>query len=142
MENSGGRPDKIDKFTKAFKEIVEQDFNALDLTEEELVLLTNELLEDNDKIAYSTFRNYKSGNGKNIDFTEFLAVYKKAFLKQKKNHLKKLRENETGWQRFAWILERKEKTLNKAIIDYNATKTKDIKDNLDDNHDLKVKIVR
>jgi len=126
-----GRPNKIQAFTNAFREVVNEDLNTLDLTEEELVLLTNEKLNDEDKICYSTFKNYKIGKGKNIDITDFLAVYKKAFIIQKKTLLKKLRE-EDSWQRYAWQLERKEKALNKTIIDYEATKGKE-KENNDQN---------
>ncbi|BAQ84164.1 hypothetical protein [uncultured Mediterranean phage uvMED] len=121
-KNKGGRPSKIDAFTDAFDIVVNEDNNAIDLTEEELVLLTNDKLEEKERIHYNTFRNYKRGIGKDLDFTRFLSLYKKAFLKQKKSLLKKLRESETGWQRFAWLLERKEETLNKAIIDYKATR--------------------
>ena len=110
-EKDKWRPSKFDNFLIAFEKVVENEINAIILTDEELFIKTNELLKWEDKICYTTFKNYKSEAIKGIEeerfYNGFLSVYKKALLNQKSSLFSKLQSDPQSWQRFAWIIERK-----------------------------------
>jgi len=111
-KNKGGRPSKAKNFLVAMGDVLNEDINSIILTDEELFLLANEKLNSKDKICYATFKNYKSNSSKltaetKALYDEFLALYKKAILKQKKGLFTSLKKDEKAWQRYAWIIERK-----------------------------------
>ena len=112
-----GRPTKLtDKFIEIAKKILDEDMNAIILTDEDLIFLINEELkkENIETIANSTFRNWKANNKEdNIDELdemgkEFLALIKNALIRERNNLFEKLKTEEAGlWQKYAWIIERK-----------------------------------
>ena len=72
-----GRPTKLTpELIDILKKIVD---NAIYLTDENLVFLLNEKLEEKNKIAIGTFKNYKSGKSQseNDIITEFCTLIKK-----------------------------------------------------------------
>lgn len=107
--NKWWRPDKKEAFIKAMSEVLNDDMNAIIMTDEELFILANEKLDKEDKICYTSFKNYKSEWIKEENkelFNKFLSIYKRALLLQKANLFKSLKD-ETLWQKYAWIIERK-----------------------------------
>ena len=107
-----GRPPKWENWTKVFEEVFNEDHpvgNVIIYTDEELVDMVNEKLDKEDRISYRSFRSYKAGE---IDdegiLSVFVACYKRAMRLQKANLQEGLvTEPPGGWQRYAWILERK-----------------------------------
>jgi hypothetical protein len=95
------------------EEVINQDINAIILTDEELVFEINDIVSKDLRINERTFRRWKTKNKK--DETEeldemgfrFVLIIKKALIKQKKNLFDKFREEPNQWQRWAWIIERK-----------------------------------
>jgi hypothetical protein len=139
MKYYGARNTKInDNIINAFKEVLDDGMNALIMTDEELCILVNEKLSDEDKFAYSTFKNWKSKNKDNLEdktsrynvdkYKEILALIKKALIIQKDNLFKRL-GCDKDWTKWAWIIERKFDAWN---IRYKAeiknTDEKDVKD--------------
>lgn len=121
-QNLGGRPTKLNSVIIAkIKEVIEEDINAIILTDEELVMLANEKLDDFDKFSYSAFQDWKAhilGSKQKEDvvvpeenqklYDKLGGVIKKALFQQKANLFAKMRdEDERSWQRYAWIIERK-----------------------------------
>lgn len=130
-KNPWGRPSKIEKVTKALETVLHKDINAVILTDEELFILVNEELEQNDRICYATFKNYKAevNNPEKAEeiaiYEKFLALYKKALLKQKADLFQKLHNDPQAWQRYAWIIERKFDAWNLRNIGVNTVKITD-----------------
>ena len=114
------RPSKIDKFIEKAKEVLFKESLML-LTDEELVFLINEELDDKDKIAQVTFKKWKSGDYSELGETgkEFLSLIKKALVIQKESLFKKFQNDDRAWQRWAWIIERKFSEWNLKIITEN-----------------------
>ena len=118
VKNKGGRPSKLTKkWIEVANEIVNEDINAIILTDEELVFLINEKVEEKERISDRTFKRWKKKNkeddeeeeDKELDELgkEFCHLYKKALMKQKKDLFNSLKNDDKQWQRFAWIIERK-----------------------------------
>ena len=110
------RPSKIEKFTQAMWEVLQDWLNAIILTDEELFLLANDKLNEEERICYATFKTYKASEiqDEKAIYSDFLALYKKALLKQKQNLFRKLEweskewdKYQNQWQKYAWIIERK-----------------------------------
>lgn len=144
-KNPWWRPSKIEKVTNALEKVLNKDINAVILTDEELFILVNEELEKNDRICYTTFKNYKA-DVKNPEKSEeiaiyekFLSLYKKALLKQKADLFTKLHNDPQAWQRYAWIIERKFDAWNLRNIGVNKNDNTNL--NLDssdiENKDMK-----
>lgn len=102
-----GRPTKLLTWIEAFQKVVNEDINAIILTDDELRMLTNELVEENQQITDRTFESWKAGDLKDRIYFDFLRLYKKALTIQKKNLFKKLQSDDDKWQKYAWIIERK-----------------------------------
>ena len=133
MASKVGRPSKIDKFIVVAKDVLFRKDLML-LTDEELVFLINEELEDKDKVAIRTFKLWKSGdyNEKGETGKEFLPLIKKALLTQKENLFKKFANDDRAWQRWAWIIERKFSEWNLKQISENLNKVEaTIKEEID-----------
>jgi len=113
-KNKGGRPTKLTKdWLKVAEEVVNNDINAIILTDEELVSEINDRIVKENRISDRTFRRWKS-KSKDEDVKEldeigssFVLLIKRALIKQKKHLFEKFREEPNQWQRWAWILERK-----------------------------------
>jgi hypothetical protein len=108
------RPTKLtDNFIEVATGIIFDDINAIILTDEELVMLINEKLEEKARISDRTFRRWKDKNkdDKVEDLDEigksFVLLIKKALVIQKRHLFDKFREEPNQWQRWAWIIERK-----------------------------------
>ena len=113
-KNKGGRPTKLTKdWLKVAEEVVNNDINAIILTDEELVSEINDRIVKENRISDRTFRRWKS-KSKDEDVKEldeigssFVLLIKRALIKQKKHLFEKFREEPNQWQRWAWIIERK-----------------------------------
>ena len=113
-KGKNGRPTKLTKdWLKVAEEVVNNDINAIILTDEELVSEINDRIVKGNRISDRTFRRWKS-KSKDEDVEEldelgssFVLLIKRALIKQKKHLFEKFREEPNQWQRWAWILERK-----------------------------------
>jgi len=124
-KNLWWRPSKYEKFLEAMQKVLDDWINAIIFTDEELFIACNELLEDKEKICYTSFKNYKSEAKESEEFglyNGFLSVYKKALQNQKKNLFDSLKNDPQAWQRFAWIIERKFSDWNLRTITENNNK--------------------
>ncbi len=127
------RPSKIDRFIEVAKDVLFRDGLML-LTDEELVFLINENLDESEKVAIRTFKLWKSGDyaEKGETGKEFLPLIKKALIIQKETLFKKFSNDDRAWQRWAWIIERKFSEWNLKNINENKndnTHTGEIKIN-------------
>jgi len=125
------RPTKLTvKFIEATKAVLFKDINSIIHTDEDLLMLINELLDKKDRIHYNTLKNWKAktkeGNELDELGSEFLSLYKKALSEQKANLFKSLKSDDKAWQRFAWIIERK-------FGDWNIRQKVDVSGNMDMN---------
>lgn len=140
MAHAGWRPKKYEKFLEAMEKVLWENINAIIFTDEELFLNCNDLLTWDDKICYTTFRNYKKEAIKNSDeellYNQFLSLYKKALSNQKKNLFDSLKSDPQAWQRFAWIIERKFSEWNLRIISENKNVNENY--NIQDDEMLKI----
>lgn len=103
-----GRPSKLNqKVIDALQRVV--DTEILFTTDEEMVMLINEILPEESQFTYDAFSKWKREKSQtdNPFYPQFLHLIKKALLKEKKRLLKLLSTDEKSWQRYAWILERK-----------------------------------
>lgn len=102
-----GRPTKIAEFTKVLEKILTSE-NMVALTDEDIVFLVNEELEEDERIHQSTFQKWKAGKIEDEEAgKEFLRLYKKALIKEKTNLMTSLKTEDWQWQKMAWIIERK-----------------------------------
>jgi hypothetical protein len=111
------RPDnparpKWEKFVQALERVVNAPHGvgyAIVWTDEQILDATNELLDPEDRLDWRTLRRYKAGEIKDdVVAGAFVSCYKKALRIQADNLFELLRSDVPGgWQRYAWILERK-----------------------------------
>jgi len=128
------RPTKInDTIIQAFQTVVNEDFNSIFLTDEELVILVNELLKPRDQFSYSAFKDWKAFALKSkvdsspenlLKYRELESLIKRALIKQKKTLFQKFQED-SQWQKWAWILERK-------FADWNLRQLSEVRHDADD----------
>ena len=107
------------EWINAFDKVVNDDYNAIYLTEEELRILTNEEYGDVNYICENTFTNWKKGELQGDDIIMFLGVYKRALIKQKKILFGNMSTDDKAWTRWAWIIERKFSEWNLKHISEN-----------------------
>lgn len=105
-------PSKIEKFTQALEQVINTEHSvgyAIIFTDKDLLAMTNDLLDPDDKITQSTFENYKAGNlTDDVRLDVFLGLYKRALMNQSANLFERLSTDVAGaWQRWAWVIERK-----------------------------------
>lgn len=106
-KNLGGRPTKMtEKFQKVAEEIIYA--NILACTDEDILFLINEKLDESEKICDATWENWKAGKQSDDDRKSwFLGLIKRALIIEKNNLLNSLKTDDKAWQRWAWIIERK-----------------------------------
>lgn len=106
-KNLGGRPTKMtEKFQKVAEEIIYS--NILACTDEDILFLINEKLDESEKITSRTWKNWKAGKQDDDDRNSwFFPLIKKALVIEKNNLLNSLKTDDKAWQRWAWIIERK-----------------------------------
>ena len=133
MSGKMGRPPKIKTFISVAEDVLFRDGLML-LTDEELVFLINEELEQKDKVSDRTFARWKAKQFNEDDDIgkTFVMLIKKALIIQKENLFKKFSNDDRAWQRWAWIIERKFSEWNLKNINENKndnTHTGEIKIN-------------
>lgn len=118
-----GRKSKLPDFIIAFEEFLKtNEEDVIYLTDNELRICVNDLLEEKAQISDATFENWKAGNIKESqEYLKFLGLYKKALLNQKRELFKCLKSDPQAWQRIAWIIERKFSEWNLKNINENKT---------------------
>ena len=124
----------------AFEKILEDSTNVLMCTDEELVLMTNDILDEKDRICENTFIWWKAGKiteEYKETYTKFLGLYKKALTKEKKSLMIRFQADQWQWQKWAWIIERKFDEWNIRIKTDN--KNENTNKNLNVNGSLKEK---
>jgi hypothetical protein len=111
--------DEFEKIVTAEQQITDRDgkrvqvmnTRAVALTDIELIEATNERLEPNQRITRQTFENWKKAwtdGTLDPDIAErFFCVYQKAVRTIKESLFNAIVFDANGWQRFAWIMERK-----------------------------------
>lgn len=111
--NKGGRPTKLNSaFIIKAKEVL-KDESIILFTDIELVEEINDRLPKEARISIKTYESWKSkyisADLEEIEVLgiEFIGVLKKAIRTQKKMLLNKMIDPNAGWQKFAWIIERK-----------------------------------
>jgi hypothetical protein len=112
-----GRPSKAPRFIEAVRELIpdDDDWNSwvIACTDEDLLFMLNSKLDVEERISESTWRRYKRGEAGIARQDEeclsvFLTVYKRSLLGMKRMCVEKLEADiPGGWQRWAWMLERK-----------------------------------
>ena len=97
------RPSKLtDNVIKILREILQDDSLILAYTDADILDELNDRLTPDERITRKTFENWQSE--KNI---EFFTLIKKARDRTKRNLINKMQSEKQGWQRFAWLLERR-----------------------------------
>lgn len=132
-----GKQAKINKdWLKAIEHVLNEDDNAVVLTDEQLFIMTNEHLKSIGKedcqVAYRTAQDYKLWiEPKHAKYQallkEFRMLYKIALIKQKINLFKNLKKEDKARQKYAWIIERKFSDWNLRNITYNIPVEKEWK---------------
>jgi len=124
IKDKGWRPTKIEDFVEAFEKVLEN--NELDvviLTDDELRIACNDLLEERAQISQSTFEKWKAWKAKDsVEYTKFLRLYKKALINQKRNLFEAVNKWDNNWQSRSWIIERKFSEWNLKQITDNTNK--------------------
>jgi hypothetical protein len=142
-----GRPSKMRTFTQALytlfkvpdKRIAVDDggediglnFRVIAMTDEGLVSCVNDMVDEKDRITLRTFERYKRGeigandpDGENVSL--FLSAYKRAIDQQRFALARALADDVPGgWQRYAWLLERKFDDFN--LRSKSVDETPDVK---------------
>jgi len=104
-----------DNIIQAFKDVLDEDSNAIILTDKELCIMVNDRLED-DSFSYSAFKDWKAfatdkktetSEGNAVLYNKLRSLIEKALIIQKQNLFKKFRDEPHQWQKWAWIIERK-----------------------------------
>lgn len=120
------RPTKLtEKVIETLRLVIDEDHNALVCTDEELLFLTNELLEPEERISYRTFQRYKHLAKAHIDPQDYheylhdenctpekLELYQALHsqltrnnIKVKNQCMKEIQAAEKGWEKYRWILQ-------------------------------------
>ncbi len=119
------RPTKLtEKVIEALKTVVNEYYNALVCTDEELVFLTNERLEPHERISYRTFQRYKQLAKSHIEdqlYDQYLepedataekqSLYRalgeqliRTNIKVKNMCMDEIMQARKGWERYRWLL--------------------------------------
>ena len=116
---------KMKKWIIALKKVLEMDNISL-LSDTDLVFLVNKELQPFERIALSTFYNWKAGRytgGNEEIIIEFIELIKESLIKQKIEIEKKMfSDTVTNWQKYAWFLERKFSEWNLKHISENINR--------------------
>lgn len=117
----GGRPKKLsDKIIRILKKLLKNEKNVKYCTDEELILLINEKLNDKEKISIDTWKRWKKGDFKRDDeqldiwgeteesiYQKFCTLTALALIEQKHALFENLEAADRTWSKWAWIIERK-----------------------------------
>ncbi len=113
-KKKNGRPTKLTKkFIDVANEVITYNINAIIHTDEDLLFLINDKLSKKERIDDRTFQRWKAkareGNEEELDKNgkTFVVLIKRNLILQKDRLFSDLQDDPKGWQRFAWILERK-----------------------------------
>lgn len=131
------RPSKITKWVVAFEKVINEPMNSLLCTDEDLVFLVNERLDEWEKIDLTSFQNWKAWklSDEYADvYKEFLCLYKKALMAERQSLMIKFQWEEGQWQKWAWIIERKFDEWNIRIKSEVKGENKNINVNTDISH--------
>ena len=124
------RQGKLQSFTKKMEMILEGNIEtdgvlgpAIIYTDTELVELVNSQLGKEQQISIKTFKKWKSGdmpkahNSMEAQIIErFAECYRRALMEQKKNLFDAMAADVPGgWQKWAWIIERKFREWNPSL---------------------------
>lgn len=110
-KHPGWRPTKLTQnLLDKFQEVLDEKQNALLCTDEELLMLLNEKIEDEkDRVSEDSFQRYKAwtlDSNKEL-VAKFCGLYQKALLKQRDDLFERMKWDTQARQRRAWIIERK-----------------------------------
>lgn len=117
----GRQPKLTKKFLKIARKVVKNENTAICFTDEDLLYLINEYLNENEKVSKRAFEEWKSGNTpKQLPneahiFRELMITIR---IKQKQFLFRVMLSNKTKqWRKWAWMIERKfpEWRLNQQI---------------------------
>lgn len=117
----GGRKTKLTaSFLRIATKVISDGINAIIFTDEELLFQINEELPVKKRITSRTFERWKVANSADksdrldVNGRLFCRLIKKALQIQKKHLFDRMHDSNdsVGWQRFAWIIERKFKDWN------------------------------
>jgi len=120
-----GRPPKWETWVKKMDEVLNRNHPvgyAIVYNDEMLLAVVNSELPEEDRISKRTFNYYKNeGHIEDGSIASvFVATYQKALSIQADNILRKMTEDVPGgWQKWAWIMERKfdEWNLRAKVVD-------------------------
>ena len=105
------RPTKLtDRFIIAANEVINEEINAIILTDEELLSKINDKLPEEAQVSVETWKDWKAGTSpveQNKLLDTFHLLIKKALIRQKSDLFRKMGYDDKAWQRWAWIIERK-----------------------------------
>lgn len=105
------KPTKLtDKFFKIAENIINDDMNAIIYTDEQLLFLINDKLDEKDRIGDRTWEEWKAGTSpvhETEKLDKFRALLKKALAKQQATLFLNMKKDQKVWQKWAWIIERK-----------------------------------
>lgn len=107
-----GQQPKWEAFTEAMDKVLNSEHPigyAIIWTDEQLLDAVNEQLDEEQHISYRTLMRYKAGEIKDESvLSVFVSQYKKALRLQVDNLFRKMDDAVPGgWQKYAWIAERK-----------------------------------
>ena len=149
-----GRPSKLGThIVSAFREVLSDEMNILACTDRQLFCLLNDQLAAHEKVSYRSFQRYKAhamtigAEMEDCETDEELAAYEAfdpvyrtmynlftlALINQKKVLLYKILDEEQGWRRYQWMLERKFREWNLRFdkedlpIDIDTPKVPEVK---------------
>lgn len=103
---------KWGRFIEKMREVLDTEHPvgyAIIFTDEDLVEMVNDRLPVEDRIDIRTFKRYKAGEIRDDEVLDvFVSYYKRALTQQSANlHERLATDVPGGWQRWAWIIERK-----------------------------------
>lgn len=116
-----------ENYIKALHEVVNNEFNAIALTDEDLRESVNAQLPEDEQISHRTFEYWKAGESAENKghYDTFCTIIKKARSDQKRELINLLLHDEKAWQRYAWLLERKFPEWNLKKLQENTIKMPD-----------------
>ena len=113
-----GAESRWDRFVEAFRCVIDEDHPvgmAIVFSDEDVLGMVNERLDEKDRVAHSTFSGWKKGRISDDGvLSEFQRLYRQAYREQLKNLFRMLvaEGEKRSWQRYAWLIERKDDRWN------------------------------
>ena len=121
-----GRPPKWEAFTLMMEKVLEGEEvvgNAIIHTDMELLDMVNEQLPEAQRISGESFKSYKAGEVDDETIAGvFVTCYKRAMRIQRESLMAEMTSDiPGGWQKWAWIMERKFDEWNLRSKSINET---------------------